>query len=61
MTLEEVLNDPDILQECKTNNQKLIEFLQQPGMIPRLLDYASGTVKILDSPGSDVEEKVGFK
>jgi len=61
VTLEEVLDDADILQECKSNNQKLIDFLQQPGVIPRLLDYASGNVKMLDSRGSEAEEKVGFK
>lgn len=61
VSLEEVLDDADILQECKSNNQKLIEYLQQPSVLSRLLDYVVGAVEVVDVSGSEAEENVGFK
>ena len=34
VTLEDVLNDADVLQESKANNEKLVEFFQRPGIVP---------------------------
>ena len=61
ITTEDVLNEPDLLQECKTNNQKLIAYLQQKEVLQRLLDYVIGAVEVEGVAGDDTEEKVGFK
>ena len=61
VTLEDVLNDADVLQESKANNEKLVEFFQRPGIVPRLLDYVVGSVEISDVSNSEAEQNVGFK
>lgn len=61
VTLEDVLNDADVLQESKANNEKLVEFFQRPGTVPRLLDYVVGNVEISDVSNSEAEQNVGFK
>ena len=38
-TLEELLDEDELLQECKTQNSKLIEFLTQPESLARLISY----------------------
>ncbi|KAI9141057.1 SIT4 phosphatase-associated protein-domain-containing protein [Paraphysoderma sedebokerense] len=37
--LEEILEEVDFLQECKSKNQKLLEFLSKPETVIKLLDY----------------------
>lgn len=61
VTLEDVLNDSDVLQECKANNEKLIEFFQRPGVVSRLLDYVVGNIEVINDGDNDAEENVGFK
>ena len=38
-TLEELLDEDELLQECKTQNTKLIEFLTQPESMARMISY----------------------
>lgn len=61
VTLEDVLNDADVLQESKANNEKLVEFFHRPGIVSRLLDYVVGNVEISDVSSSETEQNVGFK
>jgi len=39
-TLIELLDEEDVLQECKALNRKLVEFLAQPSVVSDLLTYA---------------------
>lgn len=61
MTVEDVLDDPDLLQECKSNNGKLISYLQQIHVLQRLLDHVVGAAETEDIPANEPEEKIGFK
>lgn len=54
-TLEELLDDDDILQECREANKKLTEYLAQPVVIEKLLKY------VVNEPSDDVDEKERFK
>mmetsp|Transcript_15253 Transcript_15253/g.22828 ORF Transcript_15253/g.22828 Transcript_15253/m.22828 type:complete len:659 (+) Transcript_15253:40-2016(+) len=38
-TLEELLDEDDLLSECKSQNKKLIEFLLEPQVLDQLFDY----------------------
>ncbi|KAL9556671.1 hypothetical protein MBANPS3_001757 [Mucor bainieri] len=52
VTLEEVLEEEDLLQEAKSMNPKLVEFLSKPEHIKALLTYITAT---------DLEENKRFK
>lgn len=39
VTLEEVLDESELMQELKQNNTKLVEYLQDDGILKRLLEY----------------------
>ncbi|CAO3699522.1 unnamed protein product [Rhizopus microsporus] len=52
VTLEEVLEEEDIIQEAKFLNPKLIEFLSKPDKVKALLNYITAT---------DLEEPQRFK
>ncbi|TPX57476.1 hypothetical protein PhCBS80983_g03815 [Powellomyces hirtus] len=39
VTLEELLEEDEMLQECKAHNTKLVEFLSKPEMLKQLLGY----------------------
>ncbi|KIO34753.1 hypothetical protein M407DRAFT_64204 [Tulasnella calospora MUT 4182] len=45
VSLEAVLDEDDLLQECKAQNTKLIEFLQGVDVLKRLLGYVSGQIE----------------
>ncbi|XP_026283493.1 serine/threonine-protein phosphatase 6 regulatory subunit 3 isoform X1 [Frankliniella occidentalis] len=55
LTLQELLDDEDILQECKVQNKKLIDFLCRPEVMEQLVTYT--TVE----PPADLNEKIRFK
>jgi len=38
-TLEELLNEDDLIQEAKSLNGRLIDFLKQPAQVSQLLSY----------------------
>ncbi|KAL9937035.1 hypothetical protein V8E36_004270 [Tilletia maclaganii] len=61
VTVEEVLDDADLLQECKSQNSKLVEYLQQPRIVQRLLEHVVGMAEVEGDGGSEWEEKVRFK
>ncbi|KAE8260710.1 hypothetical protein A4X13_0g181 [Tilletia indica] len=61
VTVEDVLDDTDLLQECKSQNSKLVEFLQQPRIIQRLLEHVVGTAEVAGDGSAEWEEKVRFK
>jgi uncharacterized protein YjgD (DUF1641 family) len=53
VTLEEILGEDDLLQECKAHNTKLIEYLRDPKILAKLLNYI-----IADE---QVDDKAKFK
>ncbi|ESO89290.1 hypothetical protein LOTGIDRAFT_106669 [Lottia gigantea] len=55
VTLHELMDEDDILQECKAQNRKLIEFLVLPENMEAMVNM------ITTEPSEDVEEKVRFK
>ncbi|XP_028397033.1 serine/threonine-protein phosphatase 6 regulatory subunit 3-like [Dendronephthya gigantea] len=54
-TLSEILDEDDVLQECKSQNRKLLDFLTRPDILENLVDM------ITTEPDSDVEEKLRYK
>ncbi|XP_055469040.1 serine/threonine-protein phosphatase 6 regulatory subunit 2 isoform X2 [Psammomys obesus] len=55
VTLQELMDEDDILQECKAQNQKLLDFLCQQQCMEELVSL------ITQDPPLDMEEKVRFK
>ncbi|RKP09045.1 SIT4 phosphatase-associated protein-domain-containing protein [Thamnocephalis sphaerospora] len=39
VTLEELMDEEDLLQECKSHNVRLIEYLSEPATLEKLLQY----------------------
>lgn len=56
-----MLDEDDLLQECKSQNQKLINFLRQPRIVKRLMEHVVGTATVGGTGGKEWEEKVKFK
>ncbi|CAN0916381.1 Serine/threonine-protein phosphatase 6 regulatory subunit 3 [Linum grandiflorum] len=54
-TLEELLDEEEIIQECKALNSRLINFLRDRAQVEQLLHY------IIDDPPEDAESKRSFK
>ena len=61
MTPEQVLDDEDLLQECKSKNEKLVEYLRRPEVLRRFLEHATGTAETCAEATKKNEEKIGFK
>jgi hypothetical protein len=55
VSLIEVLEQEDVIQECKNSNKKLVDYLAKAETIAQLLDL------ILQEPEGGVDEKVRFK
>ncbi|KAJ8340092.1 hypothetical protein SKAU_G00347250 [Synaphobranchus kaupii] len=55
VTLTEVMDEEDVLQECKAQNRKLVEFLVQPHCMDDLLNY------VTQEPCDDMDEKIKYK
>ncbi|BFZ09907.1 hypothetical protein BsWGS_12946 [Bradybaena similaris] len=55
VTLQELMDEDDILQECKAQNRKLVDFLIQPECMEEMVQM------ITVEPPSDVDEKIRFK
>uniref|UniRef100_A0A1B0CQN9 Uncharacterized protein n=1 Tax=Lutzomyia longipalpis TaxID=7200 RepID=A0A1B0CQN9_LUTLO len=55
LTLLEILEDQDILQECRTQNPKLVQFLNRPDILEELVTL------ITTEPPTDVAESERFK
>eukprot|EP00163_Fabomonas_tropica_P029724 TRINITY_DN648_c0_g1_i3.p1 TRINITY_DN648_c0_g1~~TRINITY_DN648_c0_g1_i3.p1 ORF type:complete len:768 (-),score=186.46 TRINITY_DN648_c0_g1_i3:65-2368(-) len=54
-TLDEVLDEADILQECKGHNKKLLAYLTKEEVLTALLDY------VTQEPDDDADQKHKFK
>ena len=44
LTLEQLLEEDDLLQECKTQNTRLIDYLGRVDVLKRLLGYVTGDI-----------------
>ncbi|OCT70945.1 serine/threonine-protein phosphatase 6 regulatory subunit 1 isoform X2 [Xenopus laevis] len=55
VTLYELLDEEDVLQECKVVNRKLIDYLVQPQHMEELVNC------ITKEPSSDTDEKIRYK
>lgn len=55
VTLKALMDEEDILQECKAQTKRLIEFLVKPEVMEELVDL------ITHEPPEDVDEKVRYK
>ena len=55
VTLAEILEQEDIIQECKSQNKKLVDFLTKQEVLSELLDL------ILQEPPEELEERLRFK
>ncbi|GCB61130.1 hypothetical protein scyTo_0014285 [Scyliorhinus torazame] len=55
VTLFELMDEEDVLQECKANNRKLVEFLTRPSSMEALVTC------ITMEPSDDMDEKVRYK
>lgn len=45
VSLEAILNEEEIIQECKAQNTRLIDYFQQVDVLQRLLGYVSGRIE----------------
>ncbi|KAM4677546.1 serine/threonine-protein phosphatase 6 regulatory subunit 2 isoform 2-T2 [Discoglossus pictus] len=55
VTLQELMEEDDLLQECKAQNRRLLDFLCQPQCMEQLVQL------ITQEPSEDMDEKVRFK
>ncbi|PIN88455.1 hypothetical protein AB205_0012720, partial [Aquarana catesbeiana] len=55
VTLKELMDEEDILQECKAQNRKLVEFLLKSECLEDLVTY------ITEEPPLDMDEKIRYK
>lgn len=44
VSLEAILDEDELLQECKSQNTRLMEYFQRPDVLQRLLGYVTGEV-----------------
>ena len=45
MSLEAILDEDDLLQECKAQNTRLIDYFQRSDVLQRLLGYVTGQIE----------------
>ncbi|NXN46712.1 PP6R3 phosphatase, partial [Rhinoptilus africanus] len=55
VTLKELMDEEDVLQECKAQNRKLIEFLMKLECLEDLVSF------IIEEPPQDMDEKIRYK
>lgn len=55
VTLHELMDEEDILQECKSQNKKLVEYLTRPAVMEELVTLAT------KEPSTDIEERWRYK
>eukprot|EP00052_Salpingoeca_macrocollata_P008976 m.70745 g.70745 ORF g.70745 m.70745 type:complete len:777 (+) comp16860_c0_seq1:165-2495(+) len=53
--LKEVLDNADVIQECKNQNKLLVDFLKKPEHMAKLVDF------VVTEPSDDVLDKTRFK
>uniref|UniRef100_T1JCJ0 J domain-containing protein n=1 Tax=Strigamia maritima TaxID=126957 RepID=T1JCJ0_STRMM len=55
VTLQELMDEDDILQECKAQNKKLTDFLVRPEIMEEMVNL------VIMEPPDDIEEKLKYK
>lgn len=61
-TLEELLDESDLIQELKQHNTKLIEYLREDKVLEKLLDYAvAPKLEVFETPGDQADDESGGK
>lgn len=45
MSLEAILDEDDLLQECKAQNTRLVSYFQRIDVLQRLLGYVTGQIE----------------
>ncbi|XP_069480212.1 serine/threonine-protein phosphatase 6 regulatory subunit 3 isoform X3 [Ambystoma mexicanum] len=55
VTLKELMDEEDVLQECKAQNRKLVEYLLKAECLENLVTF------IIDEPPQDMDEKIKYK
>ncbi|XP_064629583.1 serine/threonine-protein phosphatase 6 regulatory subunit 3-like isoform X2 [Lineus longissimus] len=55
VTLQELMDEDDVLQECKAQNRKLLDMLVRPDIMEELVNF------ITQEPVEDTDEKVRYK
>ncbi|CAE1307134.1 Serine/threonine-protein phosphatase 6 regulatory subunit 3-A,Serine/threonine-protein phosphatase 6 regulatory subunit 3-B,Serine/threonine-protein phosphatase 6 regulatory subunit 3,Serine/threonine-protein phosphatase 6 regulatory subunit 1,Serine/threonine-protein phosphatase 6 regulatory subunit 2 [Acanthosepion pharaonis] len=55
VTLQELLDEDDILQECKARHKKLIDFLIRPDNLGEMVNM------VTQEPSEDIEEKLRYR
>lgn len=45
VSLEAILDEDDLLQECKAQNTRLIDYFQRPNVLQRLFGYVTGQIE----------------
>lgn len=45
ISLEAILDEDDLLQECKAQNTRLIDYFQRIDVLQRLFGYVSGNIE----------------
>ena len=45
VALEDLLNEDDLLQECKAQNTRLIDYFQRLDVLKRLFGYVTGAIE----------------
>uniref|UniRef100_H2ZK13 Uncharacterized protein n=1 Tax=Ciona savignyi TaxID=51511 RepID=H2ZK13_CIOSA len=55
ITLQELMDDDDVLQECKGQNTKLVDFLSKVEVMEELVSY------IITEPSEDTDDAVKYK
>jgi len=51
VTIEQLMDEPDLIQECKSQNRKLIEFCVQKSELEKIINY------VVEVPAEDADEK----
>ncbi|XP_070545251.1 serine/threonine-protein phosphatase 6 regulatory subunit 3-like isoform X8 [Ptychodera flava] len=55
VTLGELLDEDDVLQECKAQNRKLIDFLTKPEIMEEMVNL------VIQEPSEEINEKLRYK
>ena len=57
-TLEELLDESDLIQELKQHNTKLIEYLREDNILEKLLDYAvAPRLEVFETPDDSADDE----
>jgi SIT4-associating protein SAP185/190 len=61
-TLEELLDESDLIQELKQHNTKLIEYLREDKILEKLLEYAvAPRLEVFETPADNGDDEFGGK